>query len=316
MLVDKQVLVELTLGRPWQFYRKVTHDGVTNKFSFEHKGKKKTLKPLSPHEVGSSIKLILCQVRHCLTDRHIGKIWRSIKRFKNKHPIPCLDDLLDELHGACVFSKINLRSGYHQICMKKGDEWKTTFKTELGLYEWLVMSFGLTNVSSTFMKLMNHVLRSLIGKYVMIYFDDILVYSGYMDDHVMHVKSVLCCLNKSHPSYPFKWDGKKEVALKKKLIHASILALPNFSKTFELDCDTSSVGIGVVLLQEEHLIAYFSEKLEKSQINFSTYDKELYSLEPIEVSTFMKGFSFKDKTLCVPMSLVKELMVKEAHEGG
>ncbi|KAA0067527.1 Transposon Ty3-I Gag-Pol polyprotein [Cucumis melo var. makuwa] len=425
--VDDEYIEEgdILLGRPWQYDREVTYDGLLNKYTFTLDGKKFTLLSLSPYEEfndmfphedaptglpplrriehqidfipGATLpnmaayrtnptetKEIQRQVEELMDKGYIREsmspcsvpvilvpkkdgTWRmcvncrAINKItvKYRHPIPRLDDMLDELHGANLFSKIDLKSGYHQIRMHVGDEWKAAFKTKFGLYEWLVMPFGLTNAPSTFMRLMNHVLKEYIGKFVVVYFDDILVYSKGLNDHILHVKTILLklreeklyanfkkcsfCLEQIHflgfivgkdgvkvdeekvkaiREWPtptnasevrsfhglasfyrrfikdfssiaspltelvkkhvkFEWKEKQENAfneLKEKLIKAPCLALPNFDKSFEIECDASGIGIGAVLMQEKQPIMFFSEKLNGAQLNYSTYDKELHAL--------------------------------------
>ncbi|XP_042483120.1 uncharacterized protein LOC122063484 [Macadamia integrifolia] len=293
--------------------------------------------------------------RMCVDSRAINKI-----TVKYRFPIPRLDDMLDMLSGAKAFSKLDLRSGYHQIRIRPGDEWKTAFKTKDGLFEWKVMPFGLTNAPSTFMRVMTQVLRPFIGRFLVVYFDDILVYSKHPDDHIDHLKQVLRVLRmeklyinlkkcsfmlpkvvflgfivsskgveadpekiKSITNWPtpktitevrsfhglasfyrrfirnfsavmapitecmkqskgkFEWTTAATKALhliKKKMTEAPVLRLPDFNRVFEVATDASHIGLGGVLIQEGHPIAFYSEKLNDAKRRYSTYDLELYAV--------------------------------------
>jgi RNase H-like domain found in reverse transcriptase/Reverse transcriptase (RNA-dependent DNA polymerase)/Integrase zinc binding domain/Chromo (CHRromatin Organisation MOdifier) domain/gag-polyprotein putative aspartyl protease len=125
-------------------------------------------------------------LRMCIDYRALNKI-----TVRNQYPLPRIDDLMDCLHGAAVFTSLDLQSGYHQIRITEEDRPKTAFKTPVGLYQFKVLSFGLTNAPSTFQAVMNSIFGDLIGKSVLIYLDDILVFSRTPEEHVAHLREVL-----------------------------------------------------------------------------------------------------------------------------
>ncbi|KAL4023074.1 hypothetical protein IC575_016822 [Cucumis melo] len=125
-------------------------------------------------------------MRLCIDYRELNKV-----TVKNRYPLPRIDDLFDQLQGATVFSKIDLRSGYHQLRIKDGDVPKTTFRSRYGHYEFIVMSFGLTNAPAVFMDLMNRVFREFLDTFVIVFIDDILIYSKTEAEHEEHLHIVL-----------------------------------------------------------------------------------------------------------------------------
>ena len=128
----------------------------------------------------------------CIDYRQINKV-----TVKNKYPLPRIEDLFDQLRGACVFSKIDLRSGYYQLRVKEVDVPKTAFRTRYGHYEFLVMPFGLTNAPAAFMDLMNRVFRPYLDQFIVVFIDDILVYSKDAQEHENHLRIVLQTLREN-----------------------------------------------------------------------------------------------------------------------
>ncbi|WVZ70736.1 LOW QUALITY PROTEIN: hypothetical protein U9M48_019379 [Paspalum notatum var. saurae] len=124
--------------------------------------------------------------RMCVDYRALNEV-----TIKNKYPLPRINDLFDQLRGPCVFSKIDLRTGYHQLKIRPSDIPKTAFTTKYGLYEYLVMSFGLTNAPAYFMDLMNRVFMDYLDKFIVVFIDDILIYSKSEEEHGVHLRLVL-----------------------------------------------------------------------------------------------------------------------------
>ncbi|GJV19390.1 putative reverse transcriptase domain-containing protein [Tanacetum coccineum] len=204
----------------------------------------------------------------CIDYRKLNKL-----TVKNGYPLPRIDDLFDQLQGSSVYSKIDLRYGYHQLKVRGEDIPKKAFRTRYGHYEFQVTSFGLTNAPTVFMDLMNRVCKPYLEKFVIIFIDDILIYSKSKEKHAEHLKLILKLLKNeelyakfskckfwlSKVSKPmtkltqknvkFDWTEKAEAAfqlLKQKLCSAPILALPEGSENFVVYCDASHKGLGAV----------------------------------------------------------------------
>jgi hypothetical protein len=292
------------------------------------------------------------------------RLWVDYRPFnvvivKNKYPLSHIDILFDQLVGAKVFSKVDLRSGYHQIKIHSKDVPKTAFSTKYGLYEYLVMSLWLTNAPAYFMYLMNPVFMPELDKFVVVFIDDILIYSKSEEDHVRHLRVILqrlqdhqlyakfnkCAFwlkevaflghiicaegiavdpskgqevldwrsprsvmqihsflglagyyrrfipNFSKVAKPmikllekeakFKWTPQCEetfLTLKQLLTTTLVLAQPDIEKLFDVYCDVSGTGIGGVLMDDGHVIAYALRQLRHHEEHYPTHDLEILAI--------------------------------------
>jgi hypothetical protein len=293
------------------------------------------------------------KLRMCCDFRMLNRV-----TIKNKFPMPRIDDLLDVLHGKRVFSSLDLQSGYWQIALRPEDMRKSAFNTHFGHFEFKVMTFGLSNAPATFQSLMNDIFLDC-RDFVVVYLDDILIFSDSPEQHMQHLKLVLDKLRqhklyaqmpkcdfglselkflghivgefgvkpdpdkvrvvqdwpepanaaelrsflglaqyfrkfiqgyaqtvcnlydllKTNAVYNFTSQHRKAFEqVKYSLTNAPVLKAPDFSKPFELYTDASTHGIGSVLLQDGHPIAYESRKLSSAEFNYTTTEQELLAV--------------------------------------
>nr|GEV87809.1 putative reverse transcriptase domain-containing protein [Tanacetum cinerariifolium] len=173
--------------------------------------------------------------RMCIDYRELNKL-----TVKNRYPLPRINDLFDQLQGSSVYSKIDLRSGYHQLRVREEDILKMAFRTRYGHYEFQVMPFGLTNASTVLIDLMNRVCKPYLDRFVIVFIDDILIYSKNKKEHEKHLKTIMELLKKEELYAKF---SKCEFWIPEKLCSALILALPEGSKDFVVYCNASHKGL-------------------------------------------------------------------------
>nr|GEX69057.1 reverse transcriptase [Tanacetum cinerariifolium] len=259
--------------------------------------------------------------RFCVDYRALNAV-----TIKDKFPIPTADDIFDELGGATIFTKLDLRAGYHQIRVHERDVYKMTFRTHDGHYEFLVMPFSLTNAPFTFQATMNQLFSSYLWKFVIVFYD-ILVYSTTFAAHLEHLECVLkrmqehqfyvkrskCFFRAETLGYlghiisgrgvamdpkkvvtvwecrslplngRFKWGDQEATAFAElnQLTTVPILSLLNFDQVFVVEADVLAIGIGAVLLQNNHRISVFSRLLEELK-------KENKTLEELEMGGYLQ----------------------------
>ncbi|KAA3487577.1 DNA/RNA polymerases superfamily protein [Gossypium australe] len=222
----------------------------------------------------------------CIDYRQRNKV-----TIKNKYPLLRIDDLFDQLKGATVSSKIDLRSSYYQLRVKDSNVLKIVFRLRYGHYEFLVMPFGLTNAPIIFMDLMNLIFRPYLDIFVVVFIDDILIYSRDESEHAEHLRIVLRTLRVKQLYDKFrkcefwlrevKFLGHNVSSFEQSealLTEAPVLVQPESGKEFVIYSDASLNGLGCVLMQEGKVIAYASRQLKPHEKSYPMHNLELAAI--------------------------------------
>ncbi|KAF8644052.1 hypothetical protein AX16_008709 [Volvariella volvacea WC 439] len=232
---------------------------------------------------------------------------------KNHYPLPLISKLVDKLKGAKYFTKLDLQWGYNNVWIREGDEWKTAFKTNKGLFKPTILFFGLCNAPATFQQIMNDILKDMIDKEILVvYMDDILLFAKDKEslkentihvlkrlvEHDLFLKPEKCSFKQEEIKFlgmiikegkkdlPFQWGIEQQKAfdtLKGLFLSKPILLAPDTNKPFLVETDASKVATGGVLKQQDfngdwHLVAYLSQSLDPAQSNYQIYDQELLAI--------------------------------------
>ncbi|SOV04549.1 uncharacterized protein UDID_17124 [Ustilago sp. UG-2017a] len=245
---------------------------------------------------------------------HLCVDYRGLNRItiRNRYPLPLIDELLDRLCEARFFTRIDLRGAYNLLRIAKGDEWKTAFRTRYGLFQYNVMPFGLTNTPASFQHLMNDMFKDMLDRSLIIYLNDLLIYSSTLKQHQEHglwsrikdqgvtmdpsktevitnwpvPKSVHDLLRKEAQSAPFAWHNDAQHAFEQlRSAFGTDTILRHFDPTRPIivETDASDFAVAAVLSQTfdqgaRHPITFFSKKLDPAQLNYPIFDKEMFAI--------------------------------------
>ncbi|GJU79025.1 putative reverse transcriptase domain-containing protein [Tanacetum coccineum] len=249
--------------------------------------------------------------RICIDYRELNKL-----TVKNSYPLLRIDDLFNQLQGSSVYSKIDLRSRYHQLRIKEEDIPITAFRTWYGHFEFQVMPSGLTNAPVVFMDLMNRVCKLYLDKFIIVFIDDILVYSKDEEEHGKHLKIILELLKKERLYAKFSkcdfWlDSVQFLGLDGYYRSAPILALPEGTKDFTLYCDASLKGYGAVLMQREKVRKAQEESMKRKNVkaeNLGRLIKQIFEFCPDGTRCFGNRVWFPR------FSGLRDLVMYESHK--